>query len=121
MAVFRAPRAVVAAAAMLVTIAGGCTTTSPSATPRATGAGVGHGASSSPRGGAGAASLPTTTTAPTTTTTLPAGPELGMSGPQVLAVQQRLQSLGYWLGTPDGTFGDATQQAVYALQKAAGI
>jgi hypothetical protein len=39
----------------------------------------------------------------------------------VLALQQRLTSLGYWLGTPDGTFGDSTQQAVYALQKAAGI
>ncbi len=32
-----------------------------------------------------------------------------------------MSSLGYWLGTPDGTFGDATEQAVYALQKAAGI
>lgn len=30
-------------------------------------------------------------------------------------------ALGYWLGTPNGTFGDATEQAVYALQKAAGI
>jgi hypothetical protein len=39
----------------------------------------------------------------------------------VLALQQRLSALGYWLGTPDGTFGDATEQAVYALQKAAGI
>jgi len=39
----------------------------------------------------------------------------------VLALQQRLASLGYWLGTPDGRFGDSTEQAVYALQKAAGI
>ncbi len=39
----------------------------------------------------------------------------------MVALQQRLSSLGYWLGTPDGTFGDSTQQAVYALQKAAGI
>jgi len=46
---------------------------------------------------------------------------LGASGPAVLALQQRLSALGYWLGTPDGSFGDATQQAVYALQKAAGI
>jgi hypothetical protein len=45
----------------------------------------------------------------------------GATGPAVLALQQRLSSLGYWLGTPDGTFGDATEQAVYALQKAAGI
>ncbi len=47
--------------------------------------------------------------------------ELGSSGPAVLALQQRLTALGYWLGTPDGTFGDSTEQAVYALQKAAGI
>jgi len=45
----------------------------------------------------------------------------GSSGPAVLALQQRLSSLGYWLGTPDGSFGDSTEQAVYALQKAAGI
>jgi N-acetylmuramoyl-L-alanine amidase len=54
---------------------------------------------------------------------LPAGVQLGLgaTGANVLAVQQRLAGLGYWLGTPDGTFGDSTQQAVYALQKAAGI
>jgi lipoprotein-anchoring transpeptidase ErfK/SrfK len=39
----------------------------------------------------------------------------------VLALQQRLADLGYWLGTPDGIFGDSTQQAVYAFQKAAGL
>ena len=39
----------------------------------------------------------------------------------MLALQQRLSALGYWLGTPDGTFGDSTEQAVWALQKAAGI
>ena len=49
----------------------------------------------------------------------PVGP--GASGAAVLAVQQRLSALGYWLGTPDGNFGDSTEQAVYALQKAAGI
>ena len=32
-----------------------------------------------------------------------------------------MSSLGYWLGTPDGTFGDTTEQAVYTLEKAAGI
>jgi hypothetical protein len=46
---------------------------------------------------------------------------LGSTGPAVLALQERLIALGYWLGTADGTFGDSTQQAVYALQKAAGI
>jgi peptidoglycan hydrolase-like protein with peptidoglycan-binding domain len=73
---------------------------------------------------------PTTTTTaappPTTTTTTPAeNPknflQEGSTGPKVLALQQRLTALGYWLGTPNGVFGDSTQQAVYALQKAAGI
>ena len=36
----------------------------------------------------------------------------GSTGPAVLALQQRLSSLGYWLGTPDGAFGDSTEQAV---------
>ncbi|HXQ61461.1 MAG TPA: L,D-transpeptidase family protein [Acidimicrobiales bacterium] len=56
-------------------------------------------------------------TAPSLSATL--GP--GSTGPAVLALQQRLTALGYWLGTPDGTFGDSTEQAVYALEKAAGI
>jgi peptidoglycan hydrolase-like protein with peptidoglycan-binding domain len=38
-----------------------------------------------------------------------------------MSLQQRLTALGYWLGSPNGVFGDATQQAVFALQKAAGI
>ena len=46
---------------------------------------------------------------------------LGDRGPKVLATQQRLTELGYWLGTPDGHFGALTQQAVFALQKAAGL
>jgi hypothetical protein len=45
----------------------------------------------------------------------------GATGPAVLAVQKRLSALGYWLGTPDGDFNDGTEQAVFALQKAAGI
>jgi peptidoglycan hydrolase-like protein with peptidoglycan-binding domain len=45
----------------------------------------------------------------------------GDSGAKVLALQQRLTQLGYWLGTPDAYFGDATEEAVFALQKAAGI
>lgn len=94
--------------------------------------------------------IPSTSTAPTSTTTAPAPPPSttsppsgqlssapattpasapvapaplgpGASGPAVLAVQQRLTSLGYWLGSPDGHFGETTVQAVYALQKAAGL
>ena len=66
-----------------------------------------------------ATSTPATSSTTTTNTPVNLGP--GASGPAVLALQQRLSSIGYWLGTPDGTFGDATEQAVYALQKAAGI
>lgn len=47
--------------------------------------------------------------------------KLGARGPDVLALQERLTTLGYWLGSPDGVFGDATQQAVYAIQKAASL
>jgi peptidoglycan hydrolase-like protein with peptidoglycan-binding domain len=45
----------------------------------------------------------------------------GDSGPKVRQLQERLTELGYWLGTPDGSYGPLTQQAVYALQKAAGV
>lgn len=51
----------------------------------------------------------------------PDGLTLGTTGPAVLALQQRLVGLGYWIGTPDGVFGDSTEQAVYAYQKAAGV
>jgi peptidoglycan hydrolase-like protein with peptidoglycan-binding domain len=39
----------------------------------------------------------------------------------VRTLQQRLAELDYWVGQVDGKFGNLTQQAVYALQKAAGI
>ncbi|MFC7529368.1 L,D-transpeptidase family protein [Actinoplanes sp. GCM10030250] len=45
----------------------------------------------------------------------------GAKGAEVLALQNRLTELGYWMGKADGKFGSTTQQAVYALQKAAGI
>lgn len=47
--------------------------------------------------------------------------ERGSSGPEVLALQQRLSELGYGLLQPDGHYGPATQQAVWAFQKAAGL
>jgi len=55
------------------------------------------------------------------TPTRPSELRLGDSGPAVLALQQRLVALGYWLGTPDGHFGAATHHAVVAFQKAAGL
>ena len=45
----------------------------------------------------------------------------GDTGRRVLELQDRLTALGYWLGEPDGAFGSLTQQAVFSLQKAAGI
>jgi peptidoglycan hydrolase-like protein with peptidoglycan-binding domain len=69
----------------------------------------------------------TTTVAPTTTpstaTEEPAPGTLrrGDQGPEVLVLQERLVALGYWLGTPDGVFGDATLHAFVALQKVAGL
>jgi lipoprotein-anchoring transpeptidase ErfK/SrfK len=75
----------------------------------------------------------TTTTAPVSTTTVPRsttttlavarGPvlRLGSRGTAVRVVQTRLAALHYWIGGVTGVFGDSTQQAVYALQKAAGL
>lgn len=74
---------------------------------------------------------PTTTTTrpvPTTVSAPPTAPpttspylQAGSTGPAVVQLQQRLTSLGYWLGPVDGQFGGTTQQAVWAIQKAAGI
>lgn len=69
---------------------------------------------------------PTTTAPPpppTTTTTVPAPPSYrtGDEGPEVAAVQARLQELGFWLPTADGHFGSLTAQAVMAFQKHAGL
>jgi peptidoglycan hydrolase-like protein with peptidoglycan-binding domain len=68
-------------------------------------------------GATGSPTASATTTAPSKDDMLRPGDD----GPQVLALQQRLTELGYWLGTPDGKFGGLTSQAVYALQGAAGI
>jgi lipoprotein-anchoring transpeptidase ErfK/SrfK len=45
----------------------------------------------------------------------------GDKGPEVTALQERLTELGYWNGSADASFGQLTQQAVVALQKAAGL
>jgi peptidoglycan hydrolase-like protein with peptidoglycan-binding domain len=47
--------------------------------------------------------------------------KVGAKGAEVVALQTRLTELGYWNGKADGHFGGTTQQAVFALQKAAGI
>jgi lipoprotein-anchoring transpeptidase ErfK/SrfK len=51
----------------------------------------------------------------------PAKLKHGAEGPEVVALQKRLTELGYWNGKADGKFGSTTRQAVYALQKAAGL
>ena len=68
----------------------------------------------------------TTTEPPTTTTTVP--PPMadgtlqhGEVGPEVADLQTRLVDLGFWLGSPDGIFGQLTRQAVMAFQKAQGL
>jgi peptidoglycan hydrolase-like protein with peptidoglycan-binding domain len=69
---------------------------------------------------------PATTVPPTTTTTPPDAAsdgklELGEGGDAVLALQNRLVELGYWLGSADGNYGQLTRQAVMAFQKAEGL
>jgi peptidoglycan hydrolase-like protein with peptidoglycan-binding domain len=62
----------------------------------------------------------TTPAAPKPSAT-PAKLRRGSKGARVVALQQRLAELGYWNGKADGTFGSVTQQAVFAIQKAAGL
>lgn len=71
---------------------------------------------------------PTTTKVPPTTTTAAPPPpsadgtlEAGESGDEVAALQARLAELGYWMGAPDGSYGQLTRQAVMAFQKAEGL
>ncbi len=68
----------------------------------------------------------TTTTTPVvpvplSTTANPATLRPGDAGDEVLALQRRLQALGYWLGTADGNYGSLTEQAVTAFQKVEGL
>lgn len=63
---------------------------------------------------------PTTTVAATTSTTDNLL-QLGRTGPEVLALQQRLAALGYRAGNQDGVLGAATVSAVLAFQKREGL
>ena len=57
------------------------------------------------------------------TTPPPAPPTLnpGSSGAAVASLQAKLLALGYWVDTTGGSFDDSTEQAVWALQKAANL
>jgi putative peptidoglycan binding protein/L,D-transpeptidase-like protein len=63
------------------------------------------------------------TPTPPVSTSPPAVKKLksGTKGARVVALQRRLTELGYWNGRADGKFGSTTTQAVYAVQKAAGL
>jgi peptidoglycan hydrolase-like protein with peptidoglycan-binding domain len=115
---------VAAAAAALVLVVQGPAPASPAAAGSTTTA-------PSPTATTGAPSstttaVPTTTVPPTTTPPSTVAPDdgtlrTGARGPAVLDLQTKLSGLGYWLGTPDGTYGTTTQQAVLAFQKANGL
>ncbi len=58
---------------------------------------------------------------PTAPPPLPPTLSPGSSGAAVALLQQQLSALGYWVDTTGGSFDDSTEQAVWALQKAAGL
>ncbi len=121
----------VAVAALAMWALAGCTTSSGGSPPQAEP--TSQSTTSSTTSSSTSTSTPTETVTPQPTPssstsspspTAPAAPvklRLGDRGAAVLALQNRLTALGYWLGTPDGKFGGLTQQAVYAVQKAAGL
>jgi hypothetical protein len=112
--------ATVAVAVGTVVALSGCRPTPLAASAPGTTAGA---ASSGPSASAPRASAGTPSAHPPASTAPPAIParlRIGSSGPAVTLLQQKLTALGYWLGPTDGSFGGTTQQAVYALQKAAG-
>lgn len=98
----------VAAAPGSSTAAPGSTTAAPSPTAAAPGPSTSAPAPPSPD-----PSVPVPAT--------PAKLKIGAKGATVETLQNRLTELGYWNGKVDGTFGSVTQQAIYALQKTAGL
>jgi peptidoglycan hydrolase-like protein with peptidoglycan-binding domain len=89
------------------------------------GDGFPNGASNSASGG-GTTVTTTATSAPpaSTTTTAVSKPELQQgttNTAETTVLQQRLNQLGYNVGTPDGNFGPATKSAVSQFQAARGI
>jgi peptidoglycan hydrolase-like protein with peptidoglycan-binding domain len=117
-------RALTAAVALMAaaTLATGCDTggaNKAAPAPTAT-----TGPASSPSGTPTASPSTSATPSETPTSTPPPKPQKlksGAKGERVVALQKRLTELGYWNGKADGSFGSNTQQAVYALQKAAGL
>ncbi len=66
-----------------------------------------------------AVAAPTPAATPTPSAPSVLGP--GEEGAEVRALQQRLNDAGYWIGEVDGSWDELTTQAVYAVQKVAGL
>jgi peptidoglycan hydrolase-like protein with peptidoglycan-binding domain len=58
---------------------------------------------------------------PTSPPPIPPSIGPGTSGAAVVSLQTQLLALGYWVDTTNGSFDDSTEQAVWALQKAANL
>jgi len=120
----RAARVVVVAVMLFASDCGGSGTHEPASSAVATTSPSSSQSSTATSAGS-SSSTTSTTVVPVPSTTLPAvnlptlGP--GASGPLVVALQRRLSTLGYWLDEETGVFDDATEQAVFAIQKAAGV
>jgi peptidoglycan hydrolase-like protein with peptidoglycan-binding domain len=118
----------VAAAGVALTLVAGCGPSGPEAAapapsvPSPSAAPTTPAAPSSPAEPTSSAEpTPSPPASPSPTATAPDKLRTGDKGEAVLALQRRLSDLGYWNGKADGTFGPLTQQAVFALQKAAGL
>jgi peptidoglycan hydrolase-like protein with peptidoglycan-binding domain len=118
----------VAAAGVALTLVAGCGPSGPEAAapapsvPSPSAAPTTPAAPSSPAEPTSSAKpTPSPPASPSPTATAPDKLRTGDKGEAVLALQRRLSDLGYWNGKADGTFGPLTQQAVFALQKAAGL
>lgn len=99
------PSAATRSAAALVAASAGTTTTTPAGRPTTT---------STPASS-------TTTAKVTVPTTVPPGLRVGARGPEVAALEQRLNTLHYYVGTVDDVFDQNTAYAVTAFQKVTGM
>jgi peptidoglycan hydrolase-like protein with peptidoglycan-binding domain len=111
-----------AATAVALMMLAGCA--GPAGDPAGTGPGGGPAAAPDPSPTATTPATPPSTRSPTPTSPAPPQPSalrLGDRGGEVRDLQRTLSGLGYWLGEPDGVFGDATAHAVLAFQKVEGL
>jgi peptidoglycan hydrolase-like protein with peptidoglycan-binding domain len=107
-------------AAVLAALLAGCKETSANAGAQPTTGATTPSSASSP------SSTDPSSASPDTSASATAAPvtsllKVGSSGAEVSQLQQRLADLGYWNGPNDGKFGTLTEQAVWALQKSAGL